>query len=256
MSGWISLHRKIQDHWLFPTTRQFTDFEAWIDILMEVNHDENKCNIGSQLYYIKAGESLKSLDTWSKRWNWNKSKTRRFLNLLQKDNMIELKNETKTTRLTVCNYDSYQKNGNANETQVKRKRNASETHLTPNNNDNNYNKLNKISFDVFWDLYDKKISKPKSEIKWNKLNAETQHEIIDYLPNYLKTISDKKYQPYPETFLNQQRWLDEITPQHNDKPMEIFVDGFMRKVAFYKENGSPVFEGTSKPTLEEVKSWK
>jgi len=256
MIGWISLHRKIQEHWLFPTNRPFTEFEAWIDILMEVNHDEKKCNIGNQLYHIKVGESLKSLDTWSKRWNWNKSKTRRFFTLLQKDKMIEVKNEIKTTRLIVCNYGSYQNIRNADETQMKRKRNADETHLTPNNNINNYNNENKIEFDVFWNLYDKKISKPKCEVKWNKLNYDTQKKIIDFLPKFKKNIPDKQFQPYPETFLNQQRWLDEITTQQEDKPMEIMVDGYLRKVAFYRDNGNPVFEGTSKPTLEEVKSWK
>ena len=51
--------------------------------------------------------------------------------------MIVTKNEQKTTRLTVCKYDSYQEVRNADETQVKRKRNASETQVTPNKNDNN-----------------------------------------------------------------------------------------------------------------------
>lgn len=221
MIGWISLHRKIQDHWLFPTKRPFTEFEAWIDILMEVNHDEKKCNIGNQLYHIKVGESLKSLDTWSKRWNWNKSKTRRFLSLLEKDKMIELKNEIKTTRLTVCNYASYQSNGNASETQVKRKRNASETQMTPNNNINNYNNdnnENKIEFDVFWNLYDKKINTKWCKEKWEKLNFETQQKIIDFIPTFLNPITDKTFQPHPKTFLNQQRWLDEVEPTKKEIP--------------------------------------
>jgi len=221
MIGWISLHRKIQDHWLFPTKRPFTEFEAWIDILMEVNHDEKKCNIGNQLYHIKVGESLKSLDTWSKRWNWNKSKTRRFLSLLEKDKMIELKNEIKTTRLTVCNYASYQSNGNASETQVKRKRNASETQVTPNNNINNYNNdnnENKIEFDVFWNLYDKKINTKWCKEKWEKLNFETQQKIIDFIPTFLKPITDKTFQPHPKTFLNQQRWLDDVEPTKKEIP--------------------------------------
>ena len=45
--------------------------------------------------------------------------------------MIVLKSETQTTRLTVCNYDTYQDMRNTNETQMKHKRNANETHLTP-----------------------------------------------------------------------------------------------------------------------------
>lgn len=134
-NGWIKLHRKLKDHWLYTESREFSKLEAWIDILMEVNHKPHKVPIGNVLLTVNQGESLNSLDTWSKRWKWNKSKVRRFFKMLQDDHMIRIKSETKTTRLTVCNYESYQVERNANETQVKRKRNASDTHLTPNKND-------------------------------------------------------------------------------------------------------------------------
>ena len=139
MEGWVKTHRKIQNHWIYTEKRVFSNFEAWIDIILNVNHCEAKVLIKGVLFDIKRGESINSLDTWSKRWNWNKSKVRRFLDLLQKDNMIVLKSEHITTRLTVCNYDSYQDSRNADETQTKRKRNKNETQTTPNKNDNNEN---------------------------------------------------------------------------------------------------------------------
>jgi hypothetical protein len=61
------------------------------------------------------------------KWGWNISAVNRFFDLLKKDGMIVLQNETVTTRLTVCNYASYKDERNAHETQTKRKRNASET---------------------------------------------------------------------------------------------------------------------------------
>lgn len=76
---------------------------------------------------------MRSLETLSKRWNWSKPRVRRVLLLLKKRNMIELKSEQKSTRITICNYDNYQGERNASETQVKRKR-------YPNNNNNNVNK--------------------------------------------------------------------------------------------------------------------
>jgi len=141
--GWISVHRELQEHWLWKEKREFSKLEAWFDILLTVNHSEQKVMIKNTLFIVKRGDSIKSLDTWANRWNWNKSKVRRFLNLLQNDSMIVTKNEHKTTRITVCKYDSYQDARNADETQVKRKRNADETQMTPNNNDNNINKENK-----------------------------------------------------------------------------------------------------------------
>ena len=131
MAGWIKLHRSIQEHWLYTEKRKFSKFEAWNDILLTVNFTEGKTIIKGKLIQIKRGESILSLDSWAKRWGWDKSAVRRFLNTLQKDNMIELKNETITTRLIVCKYDTYQDMRNGDETQTKRKRNADETHLTP-----------------------------------------------------------------------------------------------------------------------------
>ena len=131
MAGWIKLHRSIQEHWLYTEKRKFSKFEAWNDILLTVNFTEGKTIIKGKLIQIKRGESILSLDSWAKRWGWDKSAVRRFLNTLQKDNMIELKNETITTRLIVCKYDTYQDMRNGDETHTKRKRNADETHLTP-----------------------------------------------------------------------------------------------------------------------------
>lgn len=139
--GWISLHRQIQDNWLYKKQRKFSEFEAWIDILLSVNHERAKVVIQHEILYCERGQSLYSLDTWGKRWKWDKSKVRRFLNLLKKEHMIETENERKTTRITVCNYDTYQISKNTDETQVKRKRNANETRLTPNNNDNKVNTI-------------------------------------------------------------------------------------------------------------------
>lgn len=140
--GWIKVHRQIQSHWLYTDKREFSYFEAWIDILLTVNHADAKTMIQGTLYEVKRGQSINSLDTWAKRWKWSKSKVRRFLKTLENDSMIETKSETITTRLTVCNYDSYQDERNADETRMKRKRNADETHVTPNKNDNNSNNVN------------------------------------------------------------------------------------------------------------------
>ncbi len=71
------------------------------------------------------------------------------------------------------------------------------------------NKIN-IEFEIFWNLYNKKKGdKDKISKKWNKLKDVERQKIIDTLPTFLKTITDKQYQPYPETYLNDKRWNDE-----------------------------------------------
>ena len=133
MSGWIKIDRKIQEHWIFNDSWKFRN---WIDLILMVNHRDNKVELNGTLFNCKRGETLRSLQTLATRWRCSKSKVRRFLELLQKEGMIRLKNETKTTRITICKYDTYQ----ISDTAVKRKRNTDETHTNPNKNDKNEKK--------------------------------------------------------------------------------------------------------------------
>jgi hypothetical protein len=134
MSGWIKIHRSITEHWLYTEKRCFSKFEAWNDILLTVNYSESKIIIKGKIYEIKRGESILSFESWGKRWNWDKSKVRRFFNLLQSDKMISLKCDNITTHLTICNYDNYQSTGNTDETQTKRESNTDETQVKPKGN--------------------------------------------------------------------------------------------------------------------------
>lgn len=131
MSGWIKIHRSITEHWLYSERRVYSKLEAWYDLLLNVNYIDAKIIIKGKLYEVKRGQSILSLESWGKRWNWDKSKVRRFLNLLQKDSMIELICDNITTQITICNYDNYQTEQNTNETQTKRKRKSNENQTTP-----------------------------------------------------------------------------------------------------------------------------
>lgn len=128
MIGWIKIYRKITEHWIWSKPEYL---QWWIDILLQANFEPKKVLIKGVLLECNRGECLYSYETWSKRWNVTKSKAMRFLKMLEKDSMIRLKNETVTTRLTICNYESYQDERNESETQTKRTRNADETHAKP-----------------------------------------------------------------------------------------------------------------------------
>lgn len=135
-NGWISLHRKIQDHWIWKDSDKF---KWWVDILLTVNTTDAKVNIGFKVFECKRGQSLLSLSSWAQRWKVGKDTARNFLKLLESQGMITHVNLTKTTLLTVCNYDSYQQGLHVNQTHYTRKPNASQTHSDPNNNNNKDN---------------------------------------------------------------------------------------------------------------------
>jgi hypothetical protein len=128
MSGWIKVHRQLTNHWIWEKPEYL---KWWMDILMQANIEPKRVLIKGQVIDVNRGEVIYSYDTWANRWKISKSKVVRFLKMLEKDLMIELKSETITTRLTICKYDTYQGERNDSETQVKRTRNASETQVKP-----------------------------------------------------------------------------------------------------------------------------
>ena len=69
-------------------------------------------------------------------------------------------------------------------------------------------------FESFWELYPKKVAKGAAIKAWFKLKPTEHEEVIEALGNHLKYWkfkgTDKEFIPYPATWLNQMRWLDEL----------------------------------------------
>jgi tmRNA-binding protein len=151
MEGWVKFHRKSYENFLYRENRPHTRREAWEDIIALVNHEDSFCLIGNEKIICSRGQSIRSLEGWGKLFRWDKSKVRRFLDLLNKEEMVLIENLHKTTRITVCNYETYQSEQNASETHLKRKRHANDTRPTPNKNDKN--DKNKETFDAFRNKY-------------------------------------------------------------------------------------------------------
>jgi hypothetical protein len=77
------------------------------------------------------------------------------------------------------------------------------------------NKINKdispkIPFEEFWNAYDKKTGRPKSEKKWDALSLKDQEAILEHIPKYKIAQPNKTYRKNPETFFNNRSWEDEL----------------------------------------------
>lgn len=104
------------------------------------------------------------------------------------------------------------------ETNLKRKRNGNVTPYTDTDTESDTEK-EKIPFSEFWNLYPKKAEKKKAEDKWNRLSKETQELILKDLPRRKLTESWKKgFILNPMTYLNGERWNDEIAIQAGSAP--------------------------------------
>jgi len=135
-TGYIWLFRSLKSHWIWSDANKL---KWWLDVLLSVNYTDSKVLIKNNLIECKRGQSIKSLETWAKEWRTTKKTVQIFFKLLQSDCMILVENMKVTTRITVCNFDSYNSsvndNDTAKETQGKRK-------LPPNKKDNKDNKDN------------------------------------------------------------------------------------------------------------------
>lgn len=170
MTGWISIDRSIQNHWLFKEKRTISKFEAWIYLLMEANHSKAKVPIGNQIVTVERGQRLTSILTLSDLFNWSRFKVKTFLDLLESDGMLEVKTTSKYTLITIVNYDFYQSEQGRNQHQndIKPTSKQHQSNINPtskqhqtntNNNDNkdnneknvNNEKKKTTAFDFFQD---------------------------------------------------------------------------------------------------------
>jgi len=67
-----------------------------------------------------------------------------------------------------------------------------------------------LSFDQFWNIYDKKIGREHCSKKYYNLELEAIEKIKETLPIYIKSTPDKDYRKHPKTYLNGKHWEDEI----------------------------------------------
>ena len=140
--GWIALHRKICDNWIW-TDKPFSKGQAWIDMLLEANHDRREFLLGSEVTICARGQSANSVKTWALRWGWSESKVRRFHDLLESCLMIERKGTTKTTIITICRYTDYQDMRRTDGERMANERRTNGERAATNNNGNNENNGNK-----------------------------------------------------------------------------------------------------------------
>lgn len=87
------------------------------------------------------------------------------------------------------------------------------------------NELQEKQFDKFWQAYPKKVSKKEAQKSWKKINPSLElfEKILKALEMVKQTEQWKKdngkYVPYPATWLNQERWTDEINMMQDNKPV-------------------------------------
>ena len=69
-------------------------------------------------------------------------------------------------------------------------------------------------FDSFWEQYPRKVARKDAERAWLKIPPSKQIDVVQSLRKHLtlwkQQGTEKKFIPYPATWLNGARWEDEI----------------------------------------------
>ena len=104
--GFIKLHRNIQDHWLWD--EPFSKAQAWIDLLLMVNHAPARFKHGSHFVELDRGQTVTSAYKLAARWRWGEKKARTFLGQLESEGMIRKEATRHYTVLTIENYSKWQ----------------------------------------------------------------------------------------------------------------------------------------------------
>lgn len=217
--GYILLSRGLLDSDVFASQKLL---KIWVWCLCKANFKDRSIphlrGSGEQIIKVKRGQFIFGRHKAEEELFIDGSTIYKLIKKLEVMGMIKISSNKSFSLITVCKYDTYQDNNTykvAREEQESPHRVPTEspqsntTNTLP--NVNTLKKDKQIEFEKFWDLYDKKVGdKKKCSKKFNSLSAETIQKIFDTLPDFMKSIKDKQFQPHPLTYLNNSRWNDEL----------------------------------------------
>ena len=209
--GYIKLHRKLQECWIWDSDEPFDRRSAWIDILISANHSDNKMLFDGNLILIKRGQFITSIRKLSTKWKWSSTKVTAFLDTLEKDQMIKRESDTKKTLISVINYGLYQDNTSEKKTPKKQTEDTEVTQKNTNKNEEECTKNDKETiyancFEEVWSHYPRKEDKGLAykcylaRIHDGYSEEELLHATIGYEKECKDSNREKKYIKKGATF--------------------------------------------------------
>jgi hypothetical protein len=105
--GYIKLNRKFFLNPLWSETRVYSKAEAWIDLIQLARFEASTEIILGKAIDVQRGEIPVSRRFLELRWGWGSTKVSNFLKTLCDLDMINQKQTTGQTIITLLNYDTY-----------------------------------------------------------------------------------------------------------------------------------------------------
>ncbi|WP_322006411.1 DnaA N-terminal domain-containing protein [Clostridium butyricum] len=214
MAGWQKIYRDIQDHWLWED-KPFSRGQAWIDLILLVNHEDNKTLIDGELIEVKRGSKITSLRKLADQWGWSTTKVKKFLELLQKEQMIKFESDNKKTLVSIENYSVYQSKDNTENTVKKQSDN---TEVTQKNFKSNS------------EVIQKKTNKNDKEYIKNDKEGEEGKEVYQLQsPSFPTPLHEKIFNQFGD--VTYKTWFKDLELIEADEEIIInFTDKFKKQI--------------------------
>ncbi len=107
-TGWIKLHRSLQNCDIWTNNEPFDRRSAWIDLLLSANHDDKQITVNGKPVTITRGQRFTSTVKLSERWHWSVNKVRRYLTLLERLKMVTTNRTRHGITVTIVKYGFFQ----------------------------------------------------------------------------------------------------------------------------------------------------
>jgi len=91
------------------------------------------------------------------------------------------------------------------------------TDSKPNHKPNKKNQEKEDSFNIFWELYNKKKNREKSFQLWCKIDPSLYQDIYNHVKIYRKTKEGTEYPYHPNNYLKDKHWNDELLNNDSTK---------------------------------------
>ncbi|MGA2331303.1 MAG: hypothetical protein ABSG75_06035 [Syntrophales bacterium] len=215
--GWVKLWRDQFTHEI-SGRKPWCDGYAWSYLYSRANYRPAIVNFRNQYIHAERGQFVTSELKLSKIFGWSRRRTKSFLTSLEIGGMCDIKRSNRFVVITIRNYDKFQSTEDENAT-TDVTTGGQQEHIDKNIYKDKNIYMSNSDFNLFYQSYPKHEAKKKALNAWLKIRSENgllntillavekqkQHK------NHLKSKGEFCPEwPLPATWLNGERWKDEI----------------------------------------------
>ncbi|WP_020007371.1 hypothetical protein [Salinicoccus albus] len=240
MSGWLKIHRQMIDSSIFDNEKLFKIF---MYCLMKASHKKHKQIVGQKVIELNPGQFVFGRKKASEELNMKESTVWSYMKMLDEVESLVINSNNKFSVITIVNWGFYQNEEENHNNRITTDEQQNNNRITTDEQQNNTNKNvkngenvknnNSALFEEWYNFYGKKKARPKAEKAFNSaLKKHSYEDIKKGTEKFLTTVKDKQYQPFPATFLNQERFMDEFEAQEAE---DLFKSGTTDPMADIKK---------------------